>query len=88
MVRGRKRASQVAREAKPYRTAVRSFGLRVRFLRQKRNLTLEVAAERMDLDWKHLQKIEAGGINATFVTLVRLAKGLQVSLADLFVDVE
>jgi transcriptional regulator with XRE-family HTH domain len=44
-------------------------------------LTLEQTAERGDLDLKHLQKYEAGHIN---VTLVRVAKGLKVDLADLF----
>lgn len=38
----------------------------------------------MDIDWKHLQKIEAGQLNITLVTLVRIAKGLHVSLDALF----
>jgi len=63
---------------------VRSFGLRLRALRQDQDLTLEAAAEQMDLDWKHLQKIEAGQLNVTLVTLVRIAKGLETSLSDLF----
>jgi len=84
MARTRNRASQVARESKRYRTAVRSFGLRLRALRQGQDLTLEAAAEQMDIDWKHLQKIEAGQLNITLVTLVRIAKGLHVSLDALF----
>ncbi len=84
MAGARKRASQIARESKRYRTAVRSFGLRLRSLRQHKALTLEEAAEQMDIDWKHLQKIEDGQLNVTLVTLVRIAKGLHVSLDVLF----
>lgn len=58
--------------------------MRLRALRQDQDLTLEAAAEQMDLDWKHLQKIEAGQLNVTLVTLVRIAKGLETSLSDLF----
>lgn len=88
MVRGRNRASQIARDSKPYRAAVRSFGLHLRKLRQERGLTLEEAAERASLDWKHWQKVEAAMINPTLVTIYRLARGLQISLEDLFVGVK
>jgi transcriptional regulator with XRE-family HTH domain len=63
----------------------------VRQLREAAGLTLEAAAERADLDWKHLQKVETGtegggaALNITFVTLVRIATGLRVELRDLFV---
>lgn len=39
----------------------------------------------MQLDLTHLQKIEAGKLNVTLVTLVRIADGLGVSVRDLFV---
>jgi transcriptional regulator with XRE-family HTH domain len=38
----------------------------------------------MDLDLKHLQKIEAGQLNVTLVTLVRIAAGLEVPMNELF----
>jgi transcriptional regulator with XRE-family HTH domain len=38
----------------------------------------------MDLDLKHLQKVEAGQLNVTLVTLVRIADGLEVPMSDLF----
>ena len=79
------RASRVHKRSKPYRSAARSLGLRVRGLRQARGWTLQEAAERMDLDWKHLQKIEAGTLNVTLVTLVRLAEGFGEPLAALFI---
>jgi hypothetical protein len=47
-------------------------------------LTLEAAAERCAIDWKHLQKIEKGSLNITLVTLVRLAVGYRIEMGALF----
>jgi transcriptional regulator with XRE-family HTH domain len=87
MARGKpeERPSRIHRETPQYRREARALGIRVRFLRQQQDLTLEQAAERMDLDLKHLQKIESGTINVTLVTLVRLARGLGAPLGSLFV---
>jgi transcriptional regulator with XRE-family HTH domain len=81
---GMPRASQVARQSGRYIAAVGDLGARVRELRQARKWTLERAAEAMNLDLKHLQKIEAGQLNLTMVTLVRIAEGLEEPLASLF----
>jgi len=56
----------------------------VRALRQAKGWTLEEAAEKGDLDLKHWQKIEAGHINVTLVTLVRIAEGLGETVGSLF----
>ncbi|HVT07747.1 MAG TPA: helix-turn-helix transcriptional regulator [Polyangia bacterium] len=57
---------------------------RVRELRGARRWSLEQAAEAMNLDPTQLAKIEAGRINVTLVTIVRLADGFGVPLGDLF----
>jgi len=44
----------------------------------------EEAAEKGDLDLKHWQKIEAGTVNVTLVTLVRIAEGLGETVGSLF----
>lgn len=69
------RPSRVHKQSKRYKTALKQLGLRVRQLRLARHWTLDKAAERMDLDLKHLQKIEAGTVNVTLVTLLRIAEG-------------
>jgi transcriptional regulator with XRE-family HTH domain len=38
----------------------------------------------MNMDLKHLQKIEAGKLNVTLVTLVRIAEGLGEPMSALF----
>ena len=78
------RASQVARQSPRFATEARQLGLRVRALRQARKWTLEQAAEASNMDLKHLQKIEAGRLNLTLVTLVRIAQGFDEPIASLF----
>jgi transcriptional regulator with XRE-family HTH domain len=56
----------------------------VRRIRIARGWTLEEAAEASDMDPTQLAKIEAGTINVTLVTLVRIADGFSVDLQALF----
>ena len=83
------RPSRVVRESRRFGAAAKALGAHVRALRKARSWTLERAAELMQLDLKHLQKIEAGDppINITLATLLRIADGLDVALADLLVAV-
>jgi transcriptional regulator with XRE-family HTH domain len=84
MPKGDERPSRVHKKSSRFRGEARALGVRVRQLRHAQDMTLEQAAERMDLDLKHLQKIEAGLLNVTLVTLVRIAVGLRVPVATLF----
>lgn len=70
--------------AKIYQIEARELGARLRMARTLRGWTLSEAAERCDLDLKHLQKIEAGRINVTLRSLVRIASGFSVTVATLF----
>lgn len=79
-----RRASQIAKDSPRYTAELRLLGERVRALRTARKWTLEQAAEAMNLDLKHLQKVEAGFINVTMVTLVRIVEGFNEPLAALF----
>ena len=78
------RSSRLHKESPRYLKEARTLGLRIRALREMQGWTLEEAAARSDLDLKHLQKIEAGQLNVTLVTLVRLAVGLQQPMSALF----
>jgi transcriptional regulator with XRE-family HTH domain len=62
----------------------RNYGLRVRHLRQKAGLTLEAASSAAELDLAHWQKIEAGKVNVTLGTMIRLANALGAKLSDFF----
>ena len=81
---GADRPSRIARESPRFAEEAAALGRRVRERRESRGWTLEKAAESMNLDLKHLQKIEAGKLNVTLVTLVRIAEGAGESLESLF----
>jgi transcriptional regulator with XRE-family HTH domain len=60
------------------------LGQRVKQLRRLRGATQEQLAERMDVNPKYLSSIERGLENPTLDLLIRLARGLQVELHELF----
>lgn len=73
-----------ARTAKGVRTVLVRLGRQVRALRNERGLTQEGLGQAAELDPKHIQLIEAGGTNPTVATLVAVARGLKVDVAELF----
>ena len=56
----------------------------VRRLRDNLNWTQEQAAEASGIAVRHFQKIEAGNVNVTVGTLVRVAKAFRVPVKALF----
>lgn len=56
----------------------------VRRLREKAGWTQEQAADAMEIATRHYQKIEAGDVNVTVATLVRVAKAFGVDVKALF----
>ena len=88
MPSGPERPSRVTRNPERLRCEARALGERVWAFRRAAGWTLEETAERAGLDWKHLQKLEAGSLNFTFGTLVRLADGFQKPLYEFFRPLE
>jgi transcriptional regulator with XRE-family HTH domain len=78
------RPSRAVKRSRRYIVECKRLGLRVRRLRHLRSLTLESAAAKMNVDITHLQKIEAGKVNVSMVTLVRVADGMGLAMIDLF----
>lgn len=66
---------------------LRSLGLRVRQLREARDLSQEALGEKAQLDQTYISGIERGVRNASVVVLARLASALKISLAELFTGV-
>jgi transcriptional regulator with XRE-family HTH domain len=60
----------------------------VRRLRLAHGWTLEEAAERADVDVRHVQLLETGSANPTAATLLRVARGFGVGLDALFGSVK
>lgn len=66
-----KRSSQLFKETRRFNDAALALGAQIRHLRETRGLTLEQASAQMDVDLKHLQKVEAGQLNVTLVSSSR-----------------
>lgn len=62
----------------------RRLGDRVRRLRKKLGLTQAALAERAGIEAKYLGQIERAETNTTLAMLDRIAKGLGITLSELF----
>lgn len=74
------------RETPRFLREAEALGGRIRELRERKSWTLEKASHQMQIDSKHLWKIETGwrGINITLASLIRIADALGESVASLF----
>jgi transcriptional regulator with XRE-family HTH domain len=61
-----------------------AFGIRVRGLREKTGLSQERFADAIRVGRSHMGKIENGKANPTLEIIVKIAKGIDISLAQLF----
>ena len=68
----------------PMASTKEAFGLRVRALREQTGLSQERFADAIGAGRSHLWKIENGKTNPTLEIIVRIARGLDISLAHLF----
>ena len=60
------------------------LGARIKELRKLRALSQERLAEMIDIDPKHLSRIEVGRSFPSMDTLAAMAKSLQVEMKDFF----
>ncbi len=64
-------------------SVLKSFGLAVKSIRKARGLTQEKMAD-YGFNYRYYQKIEAGQVNTTIDTLVKLAKAFKCKIGDFF----
>ena len=67
---------------------LKSFGTRVRTLRQARGFSQETLADKCGLDRTYVGGIERGERNPSLQNIARIATALNVSLAELMKGVE
>ena len=65
---------------------LKRFGDRLKLLRTSHKLTLEQLAFAADMELSQVHRIEKAKINPTYTTLVALAAGLEITLAELVGD--
>lgn len=65
-----------------------AFGRRVRQLRKDRGISQERFALKIEMDRTYLASVEAGRRNISLCNMAKIAKGLNVTLSDLFCGLE
>ncbi len=70
--------SRTYRASERYKAEAKALGARVRTLRHARGMSLYQASDAMDVELRHLQRLETGVLNVTLATLLRVADGLGV----------
>lgn len=74
-------------KVKPYpKKVLLRFGRNVASLRQKAGITQELLAEKLDINTRHLQKIEAGEVAPSFGSLYHLRRLFDVNWNALLHD--
>jgi len=59
------------------------FGTHIRSIRVSKKLTYRKMATQCNIDFSNLRKIEQGKLNVTLITILELAKGLDVQASEL-----
>ncbi|HVY96432.1 MAG TPA: helix-turn-helix transcriptional regulator [Solirubrobacterales bacterium] len=76
------------RRSKPRSPSHRALGEAVEELREEASLTHEELAERLEMSFQRISELERGVANPTFITLMRVADGLEVELSELVLRFE
>jgi transcriptional regulator with XRE-family HTH domain len=61
-----------------YETYLKEVGKNVRRFRKKKGLTLDVLADRAEMDMRQLGRFERGEGGFTFLTLFKIAEALEI----------
>ena len=64
------------------------IGARVKAIRNKKKITQEQLAEKIEINSKYLSSIERGLENPTMNTLIKMSESLGVSVAEFFNQIE
>jgi transcriptional regulator with XRE-family HTH domain len=66
------------------KTTKELLGARIKELRKARELSQSELSQRVNVDPKHLSRIEVGSSFPSLATLEKIAQGLSVEMGDLF----
>ena len=59
------------------------IGTRIRRLRESKNLSIQEFADKLEIEYNNVIRIEKGRTNFTIGTLVKIANTLEVNLKDI-----
>lgn len=70
--------------SKTDKVSLKKLGSRLKSIRVEKGLTLKELGYRVDKDPQSISRVEMGDINPTYLYLLKLCEGLEISLNDLF----
>ena len=62
---------------------LKQLGKRIAIIRKEKKITQLELAFRCDIEGPNITRIESGGTNPTFLTLKKIAEGLEISIDEL-----
>lgn len=65
-----------------------AFGKRIQELRQQTGLSQEKFALEIGMDRTYLASVESGKRNISLLNIEKIAKGLNITISELFKDIE
>ena len=68
----------------PYNIYLKQFGNNLRRIRKDKGLSMEAVANEAEIEYRQLGRIERGEVNTTIISLLRIAKILNVDMKILF----
>ncbi len=67
---------------------LKTLGLKVKSIRKDKKLTLQELAYSIGKDHQSIYRLEAGGINPSYLYLLEICKGLEIDISELLKDLE
>lgn len=67
-----------------HKSAYKNLGISIIYFRRKRELTQQQLADLMDVNYETLSRIENARAGVSLDMLLKLSKGLDISLSELF----
>ena len=74
--------------SKTQKENLNKLGAKVKKVRTEKNLTLKELSYKIGKDPQSIHRLEVGGINPTYLYLLEVCKGLEISITDLLDNLE
>jgi putative transcriptional regulator len=72
--------------SKAQQKRLKTLGERVRTLRKQKGLTQDALALACNKEAQSIQRLEAGGVNPSYLYLLQICEGLEISITTLVKD--
>jgi transcriptional regulator with XRE-family HTH domain len=62
---------------------IKKIGLKIREIRESKNLSIMELADKLDIEYNNMIRIEKGRTNPTLGTLYKICQALEIKLIDI-----